>query len=84
MATHSSIFAWRIPWTQEPGGLSGGFQAMGLQRVGHDFAHTHTHVWEEIGYEVGVGQGKCCTVGDDCTMVNILETTKPHTLNGWV
>ena len=32
MATHSSILAWRIPWTQEPGGL----QSMGLQRVGHD------------------------------------------------
>ena len=31
MATHSSILAWRIPWTEEPGGL----QFMGLQRVGH-------------------------------------------------
>ena len=31
MATHSSIFAWRIPWTGEPGGL----QSMGLHRVGH-------------------------------------------------
>ena len=30
MATHSSIIAWRIPWTQEPGGL----ESMGLQRVG--------------------------------------------------
>ena len=32
MATPSSILAWKIPWTQEPGGL----QAMGLQRVQHD------------------------------------------------
>ena len=32
MATHSSIFAWRIPWREEPGGL----QSMGPQRVGHD------------------------------------------------
>ena len=31
MATHSSILAWRIPWTEEPGRL----QSMGLQRVGH-------------------------------------------------
>ena len=31
MATHSSILAWEIPWTEEPGGL----QSMGLQRVGH-------------------------------------------------
>ena len=32
MATHSSILAWKIPWTEEPGKL----QSMGLQRVGHD------------------------------------------------
>ena len=32
MATHSSILAWRIPWTEEPGEL----QSIGLQRVGHD------------------------------------------------
>ena len=30
-ATHSSILAWRIPWTEEPGGL----QSLGPQRVGH-------------------------------------------------
>ena len=32
MATHSSILVWRIPWTEEPGGL----QSTGWQRVGHD------------------------------------------------
>ena len=32
MATHSSILAWRIPWTKEPGWL----QSIGSQRVGHD------------------------------------------------
>ena len=32
MATHSSTLAWRIPWTEEPGGL----QSMGSHRVGHD------------------------------------------------
>ena len=32
MATHSSILAWRISWTEEPGGL----QSMESQRVGHD------------------------------------------------
>ena len=32
MATHSSILAWRIPWTEEPGGL----QSVGSQRVRHD------------------------------------------------
>ena len=34
MAIHSSIIAWKIPWTEEPGRL----QSMGLQRVGHDWA----------------------------------------------
>ena len=32
MTTHSSILAWRIPWTEEPGGM----QSMGLQRVPHN------------------------------------------------
>ena len=32
MATHASILAWRMPWTEEPSGL----QSMGSQRVGHD------------------------------------------------
>ena len=32
MATHFSILSWRIPWTEEPGGL----QSTGLQRVRHD------------------------------------------------
>ena len=34
MATHSSTFAWKIPWTEELGGL----QSMVLQRAGHDWA----------------------------------------------
>ena len=37
-ATHSSILAWRIPWTEEPGGL----QSTGSQRVGHDWATSLT------------------------------------------
>ena len=40
MTTHSSILAWRIPWTEEPGQL----HSMGSQRVRHDWAtNTHTH-----------------------------------------
>ena len=38
MAIHSSILAWRVPWTEEPSGV----QSMGLQRVGHDSV-TFTH-----------------------------------------
>ena len=41
--TCSSVLAWRIPWTEEPGGL----QSMGSQRVRHDLVtiHTHTALW---------------------------------------
>ena len=39
MATDSNMLGWRIPWTEEPGGL----QSLGLQRVGHSFILTHTH-----------------------------------------
>ena len=42
MATHSSIVAWRIPWTEEPGGL----QSVGLQTAGHDWETEHKrHAW---------------------------------------
>ena len=37
MEVHFSIFAWKIPWTEEPSGL----QSMGSQRVGHDLAIEH-------------------------------------------
>ena len=39
IATHSSILAWRISWTEEPGGL----QSLGSQRVGLRDTHTHIH-----------------------------------------
>ena len=51
MATRSSILAWGIPWTEEPGGL----QSVGSQRAGHDRV-TNTH---RIGHLMGTGQG-CC------------------------
>ena len=45
MATQSSILAWIIPWTEEPGGL----QSVGSQRVGHDratntYKYKNTHI----------------------------------------
>ena len=44
MSSHSSILAWRIPWTEKPGGS----QFMGPQRVGHDGAkHANTHTPKE-------------------------------------
>ena len=46
MATHSSILPWRIPWTEESGGL----QSMGSQRVGHDFYMRIEMVKKEYPY----------------------------------
>ena len=46
-ATHSNILAWRIPWTEDPGGL----QSMGSQRVRHDWA-TFTFKMVKLVYEV--------------------------------
>ena len=44
MATHFSVLAWKIPWTEEPGRL----QSMGSQRVGHDWLHFHFHFRENV------------------------------------
>ena len=52
MATHSSILAWRISWTEEPGGL----QSMGLQRVSPDWATKHSTLLEYIYWDSLVAQ----------------------------
>ena len=48
MSAHSSSLAWRIPWTEQPGGL----QSMGLQRVGHNWA-TNTQYLLRIYHVLG-------------------------------
>ena len=52
MATHSGILAWRIPWTEEPGGL----QSIGSQRVRYDFSDlARMHVSPVVGFCGGFG-----------------------------
>ena len=59
MATHSSIPAWRILWTEEPGGL----QFMGLQRVGQDWAtNTFTYVFTFKGRQTAMVVVKMVTM----------------------
>ena len=56
-STHSSILAWRIPWTQEPGGL----QSIGLQRVRHhwsDWTCKPTKISEKITWDKGNSHDK--------------------------
>ena len=62
MATHSSILARRIPWTEEPGGL----QSIGLQRVGHNLA-TNTEWWE------GLPHGGCDPQGYIFFPITVVE-----------
>ena len=53
-ATHSSILAWKIPWTEEPSGL----QSEGSQRVRHDWTTEHVHVREAL-HRVHVNDSGC-------------------------
>ena len=46
MTIHSSIFAWEIPWTEDPGGL----QSMGSQRVRNELVTKQQHVFTESLY----------------------------------
>ena len=55
MATHSSIFAWKIPWTEESCGL----QAMGSQRVGHRGAIEHFQAQDQAW---GINKDLCSPV----------------------
>ena len=55
MVTHSSILTWKIPWTEEPGGL----QPMGSLRVRNDSVHWHAHIWLELDiYRAGTLSGR--------------------------
>ena len=66
MATHSSIVAWRVPWTEEPGGL----QSMGPKRVGHDWsglACTYPYIYYLVKYFVSSMHFFPVEIQDDCS-----------------
>ena len=88
MAIHSSVLAWRIPWTQKPGGL----QFMGSQRVRHNWVtnmHTHTHIHRCVhiwaSTNVGLINSSVCQVNistrnrgkRQITKVSIMRIFKP-------
>ena len=78
MATHSSILAWRITWTEEPGGL----QSMGLQRVGSDSVikrvHTHTYTLPFLKKDV-IKVLQKPTMGQVCPR-KLLHFSMPHSI----
>ena len=65
MATHSSVLAWRIPWTEKPGGL----KSMGLQRVGHNWATKHVLTQHYVFY---LWESKCRMRSTDNTRYDFL------------
>ena len=72
MVTHSSILSWRIPWTEEPGGL----QSKGLQRVRR---HTHIAKWT-ISYAAKIIVAKMLG-GQRCPQPRRFRQNTGHTLD---
>ena len=75
MATHSSFLAWKIPWTEEPGGL----EFKEYQRVGHDWAteHTENYIYIPVylftlSYDIGWSVSN---------IINITNNKKPTELS---
>ena len=75
MATHCSIHAWKIPWTEEPGRL----QSMGSKRVGHDLAtkqQTATIMEKNMKKNIRPSESLCCTA-ESKYMVRSLGQEEP-------
>ena len=69
MATHSSILAWRIPWTEEPGGLL----SMGSHRVGHDWSDLAAYI---ISYIYEISQEKMLVFTTPVSRYNMSKISK--------
>jgi len=67
MAIHSSILAWEIPWTEEPGGL----QFMGSQRVRHDSSSHKHNICYRIATTLGFPVRKHLTGGFLCAVLDL-------------
>ena len=89
MATHSSILAWRIPWTGEPGGP----QSMGSQRIRHNWAHTHScrSEWlpclfldKALPITPAQGQVSCCPHSQRDLAFSVLAPTHTPTRSKWL
>ena len=80
MATHSRILAWRILWTEEPGGL----QSTGSQRVGHDWA-TNTfifHYKKKWGNSLVVWCLRHCLLFKGVKVRSLVRKLRSHMLQG--
>ena len=76
MATHSSILAWRIPWTEKPGGL----QFMGPQRIGHDWASNAPQGYRYSAWFL-IGSGSYQSIKFITCVINVLSLTEFQNLS---
>ena len=74
MATHSSILAWKIPWTEEPAGL----QSMGSQRAGHDW------VINTFTFTCGTGTSTQQQITDSNSPPTVLEMVFQEVTREWL
>jgi len=87
MATHSSVLAWKIPWTEETGGL----QSMGSQRVGQDWMTEHTLAkwvtthrvfvrigWDEFSHSVVSDSATACAAARQASHLWEFAQTHVH------
>ena len=56
MATHSSILTWKIPWTEEPGGL----QSMGCKES-DTTEHSHMHIHQQVYFKISMNSSDAIT-----------------------
>ena len=78
-AAHSSILAWEIPWTEEPGGL----QSMGSHRVGHDLTMKPQHGHEYIkSYKISLKASGTIFTSSKRKTENGIENQKWNTDSG--
>ena len=75
MAIHSSTIAWKIPWTEAPGGL----QSMGWQRVGHDWATSCSHSSTLYLYLVPTLRSYLHIVDTACNFKPVSSSSRPYT-----
>ena len=75
MAIHSSTIAWKIPWTEGPGGL----QSMGSQRVGHDWTTSCSHSSTLYLYPVPTLRSYLHIVDSACNFKPVSSSSRPYT-----
>ena len=78
MAPHSSTLAWKIPWTEEPGGL----QSMGSRKVGHDWSDLATAAAAAVAAAVNLSHHQI-TQDHFFLSISVIHVTYPYLTTTW-